>query len=89
MVEALEKNISAAAALNQDDEDLLSGVTVPEASPATKAATVVDLNDSYEETQMNPNGFFNECNDQVSYTKRPSSPPHSINLPLIIDRRQQ
>ena len=25
-----------------------------------------DLDNSYEETQMNPNGFFNECNDQVS-----------------------
>ena len=66
MVEALEQNVSAAATAHQDDEDLLSGVV---AAPSKKAASnpAAGLDDnSYEETQMNPDGFFNECNDQVS-----------------------
>ena len=70
MVEALEQNVSAAAASLDDDEDLLSGIRAPvKASTAAAASSSNNnpaLDESYEETQMNPNGFFNECNDQVS-----------------------
>ena len=64
MVEALDQNISAAAAAETNDENLLINTGDTDKAALSVPAAIAD--DSYEETPMNPAGFFSDNNDQVS-----------------------
>ena len=97
MVEGLVRNLSAQAADANllGDDDLLSDLLGPGpatnqiletpkvAVPNVAAAMAQDMDNSYEETQMNPIGFFNEVNSEVSDNNQHLAFVYSPDLQII------
>ena len=78
MVEAaLDKMMMGAAAAAPEDNLLID---TGGGGDNLSAPAAMEANDEYEETTMNPNGFFSEDSDQVSWPIRCFALSQSLRL---------